>query len=548
MKSVEYKVKNHMNHSDQVKYPDFEKMYNSIQTGELRVISEVNNRSQRRKTKAAIVLGVSVAIMATPVYAAFQYDWSDVLSNKSGIESALQAGYGQPIEQSVTADGVTLTVHTAFVDDNRTVLLYTVKPEMETEKQEIRYDQIVLKDSNGTPIEGRYYQKWNAGQGVFQGYFETDWVMEENQSDLQFSITDVLYLEDLQEEISLNPKDVSTQQFNIQKNGIDTVEVQSFKYDEGKIMINSNVAFSDSGIQEQSWAGITAYDQEREIIKETESSVYGTEGVSGDYSSRQIFNEQQFREGESFTFTYTHEKARTEGTWNLDLSLSRQQMETGTYKKEVDIPLHSLPEEANISGIVVTPTQIRVTIDHEEDYFRLPYRTYQLEVDGKVMDGYVSVDGTIDPNQTELRFEQSDTLLMDVNSLADKPMILIAKNRVDEHEGSKASIRLTDISTEPKTITSDYEGFPINWTYYIKDDNLYVESDSPDNAFGGINQTYFLDGEKRHYLVPQFFSDSENKHMDVYKDFQGTDLDLYVWNYTTIVQDDELRLSLTSSK
>lgn len=544
MKSVEYKVKNHLIHSEQVKYPDFEKMFNSIQTGELRVVNDVHNRPQRQKTKAAIVLGISLAVMATPVYAALQYDWSDVLSNKSGIESALKAGYGQLIEQSVTAHGVTLTVHNAFVDDNRTVLLYTIKPELETEKQEIRYNQMLLKDSNGQPIEGHYYQKWNAEQGVYQGYFETDWVMQEKQSDLQFSISDVLYLEDLEQEIRLDPKDSSTQQFNIQKNGIDKIEVQSFKYAKGEIMINSEVTFSDSEVKEQSWAGIRAYDTQQEVIKETENPEYGMKGVSGDYFSRQMYNEQQFKEGDRFTFTYTHEKQRTEGTWNLNLLLSRQEMDTGTFKKELNIPIHSLADEASISGMVVTPTQIRLTIDHDEEYFRLPYRTYQLQVDGKVMDGLISFDGKMNANQTELRFEQSN-FLMDVKSLVDKPMTLIAKKRVDEHAGSRASIHLTDISTEPKTIASDYEGFPIIWTYYIKDGNLYVESESPDNTFGGVNQTYFLEGEEKHYLVPHFFSELGNKHMDVYKDFKKSDLELYVWNYTTRSQEKELRVSLT---
>ncbi|NUU80149.1 DUF4179 domain-containing protein [Paenibacillus xylanilyticus] len=551
MNTVESKVKNHMkNHSEHVEYPDFGKMFNSIQMDELRVVDEIKHNSQRGKTKVAIVLGVSVAVMATPVYAAFQYDWSDILSHKSGIESALQAGYGQSIEQSVTAHGVTLTVHNAFVDDNRTVLLYTVRPGMETDGKEIRYDQMVLKDSNGEPIEGHYSQKWNEEQGVYQGYFETDWVMPKNhQSGLQFSITGVRYLQDIQEDITLDPQDTNTQKFNIQKDGIEAVEVQSFQHTEDQIMIRSNVTFTDKELQEQTWARITAYDQNGNIIKETESPVYGTAGATGAYSSMQIFNGQQFKEkANRFTFTYTHEKERIDGTWNLDLSLSQQQMRTGTVKKEMDIPLNSMGGEASIRGIVVTPTQIRVTINHQEDYFRIPYRTYQLEVDGKTMEGYVSLEGTVNPNQTELRFEQTDSLLMDVGSLSNKPMTLIAKDRVDEHSGSQASIRLTDISTQPQTIASDYEGFRLSWTYYLKDGNLYVESFSPDTTFGGINQSYFLEQGDKHYLAPLYFNDSDNKHTEVYKDFKGENIDLYVWNYTTKKPDEELRIPLTSNK
>ncbi|MET3943125.1 hypothetical protein ABIC22_005937 [Paenibacillus sp. PvP094] len=549
MNTVESKVKNHMKHSDHIEYPDFDKMFNSIQMDELRVADQLKERSQRGKTKVAIVLGVSVAVMATPVYAAFQYDWSDVLSHKSGIESALQAGYGQSIEQSVTAHGVTLTVHNAFVDDNRTVLLYTIKPAMETDGAEIRYDQIVLKDSEGTPIEGHYYQQWNEEQGVYQGYFETDWVMSENQSDLQFSITGVRYLQDIQEDITLDPQDSNTQKFNIHKDGIESVEVQSFQHTEEQIMIRSNVTFTDTALKEQTWARITAYDPNGNMIKETESPIYGTNGATGTYSSTQIFNEQQFKESaDHFTFTYTHEKERTDGTWNVNLSLSQQQMETGTVKKEMDIPLQSLDGEARISGLVVTPTQIRVTIDHQEDYYRLPYRTYQLEVGGSMLEGYVSVEGTLNPNQTELRFEQNDSSLMDVSSVANKPITLIAKDRVDEHAGDQTSIRLTNISTQPQTITSDYEGLHINWTYYLKDGNLYVGSSSPEPTFGGINQTYFLDAGEKQYLTPLYFNDSDNKHTEVFQDFKGKVIDLYVSNYTTKEPDGDLRIPLNSTK
>lgn len=549
MNTVESKVKNHMKHSDHIEYPDFDKMFNSIQMDELRVADTVQVRSQRGKTKVAVVLGVSVAVMATPVYAAFQYDWSNVLSHKSGIESALQAGYGQSIEKSVTAHGVTLTVHNAFVDNNRTVLLYTIKPGMETDGAEIGYDQMVLKDSEGTPIEGHYYQQWNEEQGVYQGYFETDWVMSENQSDLQFSITGVRYFQDIQEDITLDPKNAITQKFNIQKDGIETVEVQSFQHTEDQIMIRSNVSFTDTELQEQTWARITAYDPDGNMIKETESPVYGTEGATGAYSSTQIFNEQQFKEeANRIAFTYTHEKERTDGTWNVDLSLSQQQMETGSVKKEMDIPMQSLDEEARISGIVVTPTQIRVTIDHQEDYYRLPYRTYQLEVGGRVLEGYVSLKDTLNSNQTELRFEQSDSSLIDVSSVANKPVTLIAKARVDEHAGGQTSIRLKDISTQPQTITSEYEGFHINWTYYLKDGNLYVGSSSPESTFGGINQTYFLDQGEKQYLTPLYFNDTDNKHTEVFHDFKGKDIDLYVSNYTTKKSDEDLRIPLHSTK
>lgn len=546
MESIELDVRNHMKRTEPVRYPDFDQMLSSIERNELRVVDETHARLQRRKTSVAIIAGVSVAVLATPVYAAIQYDWSSVLSGKPGIEAALEAGYGQQVEQSVTAHGVTLTVHTAFTDENRTVLLYTVKPGEATQGQEIRYDRIVLKDSSGTPIEGHYVQMWNAEQGVYQGYFETNGVMNEEQSNLQFSVTNVRYLEDLEQDVHWNPNDADTQQFSIQKDGIQTVKVQSFASSPGQILLNSSVTFTDAAVQEQTWARIAAYDSRGNQIRETESPAYGTGGATGEYTSQQIFSEQLLKKkGNRFALVYTHERERTDGTWNVNLSLSRKQMESGSFKRSLDIPLRTLPEVASIRELVVTPTQIRLVLNHQGGPFRMPYQTLQLDVGGQVFEGKVGLEESDShADKTVLRFEPADSITVDIGSLENAPMTLIAKDRVDVHKGSNVPVRLTDISVQPQTIQTSYEGYPVKWTYYTKDHNLYVESESQDASFGEINQTYFMDGKELMYLIPQYYAGSGSKHTDMYKNFSGTDLELYVWNYTTKNEDDELRVKL----
>ena len=136
-------------------------------------------------------------------------------------------------------------------------------------------------------------------------------------------------------------------------------------------------------------------------------------------------------------------------------------------------------------------------------------------------------------------------------SLANQPVSLIAKHRVDEHAGDKNPIRLTGISAEHQSLTSSIAGYPITWTYYMKDNNLYVESFSSDPTFGGVNQTYYLDGEDRNYGMPAMIGllgDDSNKHMDVYKNFDKTELEVYIWNYTTHKRDDVLRIPLKAGK
>ncbi|WP_421052466.1 DUF4179 domain-containing protein, partial [Lysinibacillus capsici] len=129
MERIEKKLKKEMNADHNMKYPDFEQMWNGIQQDELKMVNEPIELLPRKRKRFVLVAGLAVALMATPVYAALNYDWSTILSYRAGIQSALDQGLGQTIEKSVTKDGFTLTVHTAFIDDNRTFLLYSLKPD-----------------------------------------------------------------------------------------------------------------------------------------------------------------------------------------------------------------------------------------------------------------------------------------------------------------------------------------------------------------------------------------------------------------------------------
>ncbi|MGR6109229.1 DUF4179 domain-containing protein, partial [Staphylococcus aureus] len=110
MERIEENLKKQMKSAKHVSYPDFDRMWSSIQQNELKIATgePVPLRPRKRK-RIAIITGISVALMATPVYAALNYDWSHLLSYRAGIQTALEQGLGQTIEQSVTKDGITLT-------------------------------------------------------------------------------------------------------------------------------------------------------------------------------------------------------------------------------------------------------------------------------------------------------------------------------------------------------------------------------------------------------------------------------------------------------
>lgn len=538
-----------MKESENIPYPDFDQMWSDIQQDELKT----NGGKPvvivpRRRKRFALIAGLTVALLATPVYGALTYDWSNILSYREGIQTALEQGLGQTIEQSVTKEDVTLTVHTAFIDDNRTFLLYSLKPNASWNGKYISFEQVGLKDQNGNLIEGNYVHQWNNELGVFQGYFETDWIVKGQAANVEFVMENIQFIDEAKKPIDYDSNNPDTQVFPIQKDGIESVTLQAFEQPGEKTLLQSSITFTNTKIASESWARIEAINGMNQRIKEVEIPTFGTPGTNGEYLNQQIFKMDGLRaEDTKFQLTYDHTLGAANGTWNLDLNLEKNQLKNASFKEVLNIDLPDVSGGTKIQEMTVTPTQVRIILAHEVKYTRFPYQEYQLDLGGTLLNGgrWISKD---EPYKTELRFELKG---MNVDALANQPVSLIAKHRVDEAEGDNNPIRLTGISAEPQSVTTHIAGYPISWTYYMKDNNLYVESVSADHDFGGVSQTYYLEGKDRNYGMPAIMGvlgDGNNKHMDVYENFDKTELDIFISNYTTHKRDDVLRVLLKLGK
>lgn len=549
MDSIEKRLKQHMNHTLTIPYPNFDRMFEGIQQDKLRIVEmEEGSIKPWRGRKVAVIAGLSVALMATPVYAAVTYDWTSVLSSKTGIQSVLDQGLGQTIEQSVTKDGITLTVHTGFTDENRTILLYSLDPGATREGQKVAFKSMGLKDSKGNSIKGNYEQRWNAQLGVFQGYFETDWMMDESKANVEFTLEDIRFIEDGHHSIAFDPSNSGTQEFSIHKDGIGTVAIQSFNQAEGKVLLKSLISYTDSQMKDWTWARIQAFNDSNNLVQETKAPIFGTSGATGEYMSQQVYSLDELRKtGTHFQLTYDRELASLEGKWNIDVALSKNQLKTGTVKESLNIPIEELGGGAKISEMIVTPTQVRLLLTHDKQDEGSRYLSYQLDVGGTLLDGGEWY-GDYDPHKTELRFEMTS---IDLASMGNKPMTLIGKHRVQGHIGNQSPVLLTNISDKPQRLTMNYDSYPITWTYYTKDNNLYVETESSDSAFGGVNQTYYLEGTEKEYgkmAIVGLDGEGNNKRIDVYDNFGQDELEIYVYKYLTENPDDELRVKVISGK
>lgn len=112
-------------------------------------MSSGSQKQGRNWSKIALVSSFSVLLAAAPVYAAVHYNWDTMLRERGGIQAALAQNLGQKLDQSVTKDGVTLKLHTAIVDENRTVILFTLDVGQRQDSETWRVTEMTLKGTKG---------------------------------------------------------------------------------------------------------------------------------------------------------------------------------------------------------------------------------------------------------------------------------------------------------------------------------------------------------------------------------------------------------------
>lgn len=193
--------------------------------------------------------------------------------------------------------------------------------------------------------------------------------------------------------------------------------------------------------------------------------------------------------------------------------------------------------------MVITPTQIRVSIRTKAKFAELPYVNYTLEVGGQKLEGGLWYSTTEDKDLRTLRFERP----VDLEITKTTPMTLVGNYKVTRHEDDKKPLELTNISSEKQTLIRQTGGYPVQWTYYMRGADLYVETKSDDPNFGGVNQTHIGTGKDRilgKIVTVNFRGNGNNHSIDVYKDFKGTEASIYMFFYSTNEPDKETRVQL----
>jgi hypothetical protein len=288
------------------------------------------------------------------------------------------------------------------------------------------------------------------------------------------------------------------------------------------------------------------------LINSLPGGTFGAPGENGEYTAQQYFKAEDVSSGQlTYKLQYMKKEKNVEGPLAFDLQLSKKQMESGTINTSLNLPLEEGETGHTLEKMIVTPTQIRITIRSKEKGNDIPYKKYAIEVAGKTLEGDLWRSPEGEPELTVLRFERP----LDLEITEETPITFVATYKVTQHgnykitknNDDKIPLLLTNISQKKQSIMQQLGGYPVKWTYYMQGADLYVETGSDDARFGGINQTHIGLGKERILgkpLTVNFAGDGNNKAIDVYKDFKGTEATIYNFYYTTDDPDKETSVQL----
>ncbi|KAI7254936.1 hypothetical protein KC345_g11205, partial [Hortaea werneckii] len=323
--------------------------------------------SGRRRSKGwsrvAGIACISAVLASAPVYAAIHYNWDGLLSSRSGIQAALEQNLGQQLEQTLSHDGVTLTLHTAIVDENRTVILYTLDAQERSDKELWNVENMSLKNAGGTVSgKGFNYQEWDEENGQYNGYFESDWTPGQDTVKVTLTAEAVKAFSSQQKDLPVDSGSTAVQSFPVGDGGIRSIAVQPFAPSQDKLLLSSAVTFDQPEAKEWASPQINAFTGGVQV-KRMGEGVYGQPGDKGEYTMQQYYKASDIVKGQTtYKLQYTKLEHNIPGPWSFDLELSKKQMESGTIRKILNVPLEAGEPQNVIEKLIITPTQIRLNV------------------------------------------------------------------------------------------------------------------------------------------------------------------------------------------
>jgi hypothetical protein len=250
-------------------------------------------------------------------------------------------------------------------------------------------------------------------------------------------------------------------------------------------------------------------------------------------------------------FGYLEEVDRVMGNWRIAFETTGSMQASVTYRKKLNVARDEDTSWLELKELVVSPLSIRLEADFQHTAIQggkpdIDYRDIALIVDGQRIEGGMS---STRAGEWYLQFKTPEWR----EEWSDVPMQLIMSDaKLYRLADPNHLLTLESPTAVPQTIETELNGYAVTYTYYIEGDRLYLESDSPDERFGGINQSYIKKGGKRLWSRfepgPPERVDNRKKEWFELKDLPKGELLLNPGTYLTLEPEREERVWLNGER
>lgn len=543
-----------------LKEPDYEAMWLRMETQmsadssasaaprEGSATARPSSRIRLRRIALATTLGAALAVV--PAYAAIQYDWSELLYGRDSIQEALKQGLGQEINQSITRDGITLTLHTAVIDEGRTLILYSLRAK-DRDLRSSDFSEISLQDAGGRVFEAYAARTLNTGKAendqTVTGYFETDWSPNDSSEAeaIELDVKGLNFHEKHELPLDFDASDLRPRRAHVGEVGVDYVQLRAIDQGNGEVMIQTLLIPESGKTINVAPLMLAAYDRNGQTLSPTRSGLYGTPDGSGGFINQEYFSKTDLLQQEvTYKLMYDRSTDRIDAAWSFPLLLDGSKMTHASIAQKLNLVFGSGNNAMTIRKLTITPTQIRIAV-HQENSISLAFNEYRLVLDGQEVEGKLGL--LLDrsrPGEAVLAMDRPVNLKLAPNSVIE----LLGRHEMLKHDGDLSTpLLLKNITGEKQSRSIDVGGYPVTWTYYKQDGHLIVQTRSENPNFGGIGQTYIGTGWNRKLADERSFrivGESDNFLREVYNNYEDDEAEMHIFYYMEHRPDQQTQIQL----
>ncbi|WP_281884232.1 DUF4179 domain-containing protein [Paenibacillus sp. YYML68] len=476
--------------AERPRLPDFEAMWEKLQAEQQQETLSSGHRRKRVSRRLLLPAIVAAAMLvAAPVVAGVSMGWTE-LFGRIGVKTAVEGGFGSPLDIKISSAGTTLSLHGVVTDDQTLDVLFTMQLPSLPAYDVMEFEHKTLTTSSGTtlPLDDLIQRKPStqsaeSGESGHEltGLLEARYGLGKKREQLGLSLRDLVFLR--YSEVQLPAAPASLQDHDELHSGTRFGElrivsvfrekdVYTIRYEvpvtQEDQRLDPRLSLKSEGQAMSSYSAVLPSEQE---------------GVSLRQDTYRLTDEELSRA--KLHFSYLEKVHTIAGTWETSFTADGRRASQATYRKKLDAALVDPETTMKPMELVVTPLHIRVLLEnesHSPNRAYLHYDNVELLLNGQTLSGGL---WHTEESGWSYRFESPEWS----KDWSHVPMTLQLSEAWVSNRANEMWFPLQDVSESKQTIETSLDGFPVTLTYYQQGQDLIVESHSDNAQFRGISQT-----------------------------------------------------------